>query len=289
MSLELGRAGIWSIELRMAAPGKIADAAAELDELGFGALWIPGLGGGDILRDLDRLLKATRRATVAPAVSSIWRHSAADLAAGHARLTADHGDRVLLGLGVSDPATAAQHGHEYRPLRDMAAYLEALDAAPEPVSVGRRVLAAMGPGMVKLARRSAGGTHPFLVTPEYSATARELLGSGPLLAPYQAVVLESDPAKARAAGRGFLAGFFGMPAYRKSLLSQGFTESDLANGGSDRLVDSVLAWGDVDVIGKRVKEHLEAGADHVCLHVIADGPDLPLPQWRELAGLAFSS
>ena len=285
MSAGIGRVGIWSVELRTAAPGEIADAAAELDELGFGGLWIPGMGGGDILGDLERLLKATRRATVAPAVSSIWRHPAAELAAGHARLTSGYGERVLLGLGVSDPGAAAEHGRPYRPLHDMAAYLDELDAAPEPVPAERRILAAMGPGMVDLARRRAGGTHPFLVTPEYSASARELLGAGPLLAPYQAVTLERDPATARAAGRAFLAGFFGMPAYRKSLLGQGFTETDLADGGSDRLVDSVLAWGDADAIGQRVAEHLQAGADHVCLHVLADGPGLPLPQWRERAGL----
>jgi probable F420-dependent oxidoreductase len=288
MSAELGRAGIWSVELRTASAGEVADAAAELDELGFGGLWIPGLGGGDILGDLERLLKATHRVTVAPAVSSIWRHPATELATGYARLTRTYGERVLLGLGVSDAATAAEHGREFRPLHDMAAYLDELDAALEPAPAGRRILAAMGPGMIGLARRRAGGTHPFLGTPEYSATARGLLGTGPLLAPYQAVSLERDPAKARAAGRGFLAPFFGMGAYRRSLLAQGFTETDLADGGSDRLVDSVLAWGDADVIGERVAAHLQAGADHVCLHVLTDGPGLPLPQWRELAGLAVS-
>ncbi|MEV6898531.1 TIGR03620 family F420-dependent LLM class oxidoreductase [Amycolatopsis sp. NPDC051372] len=289
MTLDIGRVGIWSVELRTAAPDEIADAAAELDELSFGALWIPGLGGGDIVGDLERLLEVTRGLTVAPAVSSIWRHPAKELAAGHARLTGTYGDRVLLGLGVSDPGTAAEHGHEYRPLHDMAAYLDELDAEPDPVAAERLILAAMGPKMVGLARRRAGGTHPFLVTADYSATARELLGTGPLLAPYLAVTLERDPAKARAAGRGFLAWFFGAPAYRKSLLAQGFTEADLAEGGSDRLVDSVLAWGDIDAIGKRVEEHLQAGADHVALHVVGGGDGMPMPQWRELAGLAQSA
>jgi probable F420-dependent oxidoreductase len=276
--------GLWSIELRMADPGEITDAAAELDELGWGTLWIPGLGGGDVLGDADRLLGATRDTKVAIGVLSIWRHQAAEMAAGHARLRHTYGPRLLLGLGVSDPAAARIAGHAYRPLSDMTAYLDLLDKTPR-VPMPERVMAALGPKMTGLAAQRTAGVHPFMVTPEYSAAAREQLGEGPVLAPYQAVVLERDPGKARAAARDFLGTFLTMNHYAQSLRRQGFTEQDLAGGGSDRLIDSVVAWGDVETIGNRVRAHHEAGADHVCLHVIGAGPGLPLPQWRELAEL----
>jgi probable F420-dependent oxidoreductase len=124
-----------------------------------------------------------------------------------------------------------------------------------------------------------------MVTPEYSAAARKQLGDGPLIAPYQAVVLEDDPGKARSAAREFLGVFLGMDHYVRNLRRQGFTEDDLTHGGSDRLIDSVVAWGDVEAIGTRIRAHHQAGADHVCLHVVGAGSAMPLPQWRELASL----
>lgn len=282
----LGTTGIWSIELRMADPYEIADAAAELDELGWGTLWIPGLGGGDVLGDSERLLRATRTAKVAVGVASIWRHRASELAAGHARLQDTHGRRHLLGLGVSDPAAAQNAGHSYRPLADMRRYLDALDQARTLVPPAERLMAALGPRMTELAGRRTAGVHPFMVTPEHSAAAREQLGDGPLVAPYQAVVLERDPAKARTAAREFLNVFLGMDHYARSLRRQGFAEEDLAAGGSNRLIDSVVAWGDVETIGARIDAHHQAGADHVCLHVVGAGPGMPLSQWRELAPLS---
>jgi len=279
--VNLGRTGIWSIELRVADPAEIAEAAAELEELGYGALWIPGLDGGDILGACARLLSATRSLTVATGVTSIWLQPAAGLAADRARL--QHHDRLLTGLGVSSPASAGSR--PFRPLADMNAYLDGLDASDEPLPVSDRMLAAMGPQMIKLAARRAAGIHPFMVTPNFSAQARELLGAGPLLAPYQAVVLDRDATRARAAGRGFLGAALAMPAYRNSLRRQGFTDADLADGGSDRLIDAVLAWGDLDAIADRVRAHLAAGADHVSLHVLPQGPSLPRDAWRELATL----
>lgn len=284
--MDIGRTGIWSIELRTADPGAIEDAAAELDEMGWGALWIPGLGGGDILGDSERLLGATRTVRIAVGVLSIWRHRAAEMAAGHARLQQRYGHRLLLGLGVSDAAAAHGAGRAYRPLSDMDAYLDELDRAPAPVPAAERVMAALGPKMVRLAGRRTAGVHPFMVTPEHSAATRELLGPGPLLAPYQAVVPERDPARARAAARGFLGTFLAMDHYARSLLRQGFTEEDLAGGGSDRLVDGVVAWGDTEAIGARVRAHHQAGADHVCLHVVGADSAVPLAEWRELAALA---
>lgn len=281
--MRLGLTGIWSIELRTADPHEIADAAAELDELGWGTLWIPGLGGGDILGDSERLLRATRSAAVAVGVASIWRHQPAAMAAGHARLQSAYGRRHLLGIGVSDPATARGAGRPFRPLADMAGYLDGLDQASTPVPAAERVMAALGPKMTELAGRRTAGVHPFMVTPEYSAAVREQLGDGPLIAPYQAVVLERDPAKARAAARDFLGAFLGMDHYARSLRRQGFTEDDLAGGGSDLLIDSVVAWGDAEAVGRRVHAHHQAGADHVCLHVVGSGTAMPLPEWRELA------
>ncbi|MFH9826438.1 TIGR03620 family F420-dependent LLM class oxidoreductase [Streptomyces bobili] len=283
--MDMGRVGLWSIELRMGDPGEIRETAAELDELGWGALWIPGLGGGDILGDSERLLKATRTTKIAIGVLSIWRHQAGAIAAGHALLQAAHGRRLLLGLGVSDPSAAHEAGHAYRPLSDMGSYLDELDRAPEPVLVDERVMAALGPKMLQLAGQRTVGAHPFMVTPEYSAATRELLGPGPLVAPYQAVVLERDPRKARAAARGFMSTFLSMDHYARSLRRQGFTEEDLAGGGSDRLIDSIVAWGDVEAIEQRLRAHHDAGADHVCLHVVGSNSSMPVREWRELAPL----
>jgi probable F420-dependent oxidoreductase len=221
---------------------------------------------------------------VAIGVASIWRHDATEFAAGHAELQEKYDRRLMLGLGVSDPAAARDTGRPYRPLADMGAYLDVLDQAPTAVPAGERVMAALGPKMVELAGKRTAGVHPFMVTPEYSAATRQRLGDGPLLAPYQAVVLERDPGKARAAAREFLGVFLSMDHYARNLLRQGFSEQDLAGGGSDRLVDAVVAWGDVEAIGERVRAHHQAGADHVCLHVVgAEG--MPLRQWRELAAL----
>ncbi|MFD3450721.1 TIGR03620 family F420-dependent LLM class oxidoreductase [Streptomyces sp. NPDC058691] len=229
--MNVGRTGIWSIELRSADPGAIQDAAAELDDMGWETLWIPGLGGGDVIGDSERLLSATRSAKVAIGVLSIWRHPAAEMAAGHAQLRQRYGSRLLLGLGVSDPAAAREAGRDYRPLSDMGGYLDELDKAPAPVPADERLMAALGPKMVNLAAHRTAGVHPFLVTPEYSAT-RERLGHGPLLAPYQAVVLERDPSVARAAAREFVGMFLSMGHYARNVLRQGFTEEDLATAAT---------------------------------------------------------
>lgn len=285
--MDVRRTGLWSPELRLHHdPVEIHEAAAELDQQGWGTLWIPGLGGGDILGDAERLLRATENAVVATGVLSIWRHPAPEMAAGHARLRQDYGHRLLLGLGVSDAAAARDAGGNYRPLAALGHYLDLLDEAPEPVPAEERLIAAMGPKLTALAGSRSAGTHPFLVTPEFTAGARAVLGTGPLLAPYQAVVVDTDPNRARATARGFLAPFIGMGHYANSLLRQGFSEEDLAAGGSDHLIDAVVAWGDVDTIGKRVKAHHDAGATHVALHAIGRERGLPLTEWRDLAPLA---
>jgi probable F420-dependent oxidoreductase len=168
----------------------------------------------------------------------------------------------------------------------MVDYLDALDAAVPPVGREDRVIAALGPKMLELARDRSAGAHPYLTTPKHTGEARAVLGTGPLLAPEQMVVLEADPSAARAVGRQTLSRYLALPNYTNNLRRLGFTEADLAEKGSDRLVDGIIAWGDIAAIAGRVKEHLDAGADHVCLQVLTDVPGAyPIPQWRQLAAI----
>ncbi|MFC5027235.1 LLM class F420-dependent oxidoreductase [Streptomyces sp. So13.3] len=278
----VGRYGIWNAGLRSDDPalrGEIAEAAAELDELGFGAIW---LGGSSSVEHAARVLDATPRIAVATGILSIWEHEAAAVAASTAAVEAAHPDRFLLGLGVSHAQIADRYR---RPYSAMVAYLDALDAAPAPVPAGRRVLAALGPKMLELSRDRAGGAHPYLVTPEHTEQARSLLGYGPLLAPELKVVLETDPAVAREIARGYLAVYLAMPNYTNSFLRLGFEEPDFTGGGSDRLIDTVFAWGDEDRIRRRIESFHAAGADHVALQIVTgqDRSVLPCAEWRRLA------
>ncbi|MFI1791056.1 LLM class F420-dependent oxidoreductase [Streptomyces olivaceoviridis] len=177
--MDLGTTGIWSPELRLHPdPVEIHEAAAELDQQGWGAPWIPGLGGGDILGDAERLLRARENAAIVTGLLSIWRHTPEDMAAGHARLRREYGHRLVLGLGVSD-AAARRAGGTYRPLAALNTYLDALDRHAEPVPADERLVAAMGPKLTELAGRRSADTHPFPVTPDFTATARGVLGPAP--------------------------------------------------------------------------------------------------------------
>ncbi|MGH9135347.1 MAG: LLM class F420-dependent oxidoreductase [Ilumatobacteraceae bacterium] len=284
--MELEPIGIWSGQLRRADPAAIADAAAELDELGYGTIWIPGGRGGDVFGDVARLLDATARATVATGILNVWMHSPEETASGHASLMADHPGRFLLGLGVSHEPAVTDSGQVYaRPLTKMREYLDALDATSPPVPAGERMLAALGPRMLELARDRSAGAHPYLVAPEHTALAREMLGEGPLIAPEVMVVLDDDADRARAVARQHLSRYLGLPNYTNSFKRHGFTDDDLLEGGSDRLVDGLIAWGDLDAIAARIAEHHAAGADHVCVQVLqADAAALPREGWRQLAG-----
>jgi probable F420-dependent oxidoreductase len=280
---ELGRIGIWTVALRGTDPAThrdVAEAAAELDRLGYGTLW---LGGSPSVADAEALLAATSRITVATGILSIWEHPAADVAAAYAAAAAAHRDRLVLGLGVSHRALA---GDRYqRPYSAMRRYLTELDEASTPVPADRRVLAALGPRMLELARDRAGGAHPYLVTAEHTALARESLGADAALAPELKVVLDDDPARARATARGYLHGYLQLPNYTNNLRRLGFTDDDFPGGGSDRLLDAVFALGDAEAVRRRVADFVDAGADHVALQVVTDDPrhDLPLPAWRTLA------
>ncbi|CAA9371463.1 MAG: hypothetical protein AVDCRST_MAG47-1276 [uncultured Nocardioidaceae bacterium] len=285
----LGPIGIWSMELRGASRPEVQEAAIELGELGFPALWVPGLDSNAVLDDLDVLLGAAPHATVASAILSIWSQAPYGLGERLAGLDRVHGPRAVIGLGVSNPRSAAAAGQTFGvPTDAMRHYLEQLDAAPTPVPASRRLLGALGPKMADLAATRAAGWHPFMVTPEYTVGHRERVGPGPVIAPHQAVVLDRDPQRARNAARRGLGMFIGFPSYQGNLRRLGFADEDFASGGSDRLIDAVTAWGDLETVARRIEEHLLAGADHVALQVLdssSTGTSMPLQQWRELAGL----
>ena len=280
--MDLGRIGIWSGELRGDDAGQVASAAAEAEALGFGALFLPGGAGGPVLERCAELLEATERIVVAPGILNVWMHEPAEVAEATARLRAAHPERFLLGLGISHaPLVDREEPGLYRkPLSKMREYLDALDAQPEPVPGDGMVLAALGPKMLDLAAERTLGAHPYFVPVEHTAFARERLGPDALLAPEQAVTLAEDP---RAAARAHMAMYLTLPNYTNNLLRHGFEEADLADGGSDRLVDAIVAGG-VAQIRERVAAHVERGADHVCLQVVGHGEaGPPVGTWRTLA------
>ncbi|MFF7752571.1 LLM class F420-dependent oxidoreductase [Streptomyces sp. NPDC007971] len=278
----IGRYGIWSHGLRDEDPSlraEIGDAAAELEQLGFGAAW---LGGSSAVRHALPLLESTSALVVGTSIQSIWQYEAAESAAAFAEAESAHPGRFVLGLGVSH---AKLHDQYRRPYSALVSYLDALDEAGVPAN--RRVLAALGPKTLDLAGTRAAGAIPYLVTPEHTARAREILGENALLAPEFKVVLETDPGKARAVARDVLALYLALPNYTNTWLGLGFTEDDFEDGGSDRLIDTFFAWGDEDRIRARINAFHEAGADHVALQVIDAGTreGLPREAWRKVAAL----
>ncbi len=281
--------GIWSFQLRYGDPAETADAAAELDELGYRALWIPDVGG-DVFAAVELLMASTRRALVATGILNLWMHSAAESAEAHARLSLAHGDRFLMGIGVSHQLLidSSEPGRYQKPLAAMRSFLDGLDGADPPVDASHRVLAALGPKMLELARTRAAGAHPYNVTVEHTAQAREAVGPDAVVAPEMAVALTTDADRARALGRQHLENYLMLENYTNNLRRLGFGDDDFAAGGSDRLIDALVAWGDEDAIARRVQEHRDAGADHVCVQaLIEDG--LPLETWRRLAPALTSS
>ena len=282
--MELTGVGIWSSQLRYGDPSESADAAAELDELGFTALWIPDVGG-PVFDAVGRLLAATKRTVIATGILNLWMHAPGDVAESFAALTAEHGERFLLGIGVSHAPLidADQPGRYRKPLAATASFLDGLDAAPQPVPAEARVLAALGPKMLTLSATRARGAHPYLVTPEHTASARSTLGQGPLLLPEQTVILSDDADEARRIGTDWLRAYLALPNYANNLLRSGFSQDDLAQV-SDRLFDAIIAWGDEGAIMSRVAEHQAAGADHVCIQVLgADPREFPYEHWRRIA------
>lgn len=256
------------------------DVAAELESLGYSALWSSGGFEPGLSAHFGSLLAATTHMAVASGIVSIWRAEPEDVARGAADLEARYPGRFLLGLGASHAPLVETYS---RPYAHMVSYLDALDEGGSAVAKDRRVLAALGPRMLRLARDRSAGAHPYFVPVEHTARARAELGDGPLLAPEVTVVLERDPTTARDVARTFTAGYLTLPNYTNNLRTFGFGDDDLAGGGSDRLVDAVVFWGDVDVIAAHVREHFDAGADHVCVQVISSHRSFPLARYRQLA------
>ncbi|HEV7679274.1 MAG TPA: LLM class F420-dependent oxidoreductase [Candidatus Dormibacteraeota bacterium] len=286
--MQLGRVGIWSGALRRASPGEAVDAAVELDGLGYGTLWLPGRPGPDrdsVFERAESVLAATSRMAVATGIVSVWEYPAATVAAEHNRLADAYPGRFLLGLGISHGplVDADEPGRYARPIGTMSEYLDELDSAPRPVPRDQRVIAALGPRMLQLARDRSAGTHPYNVTPEHTRIAREAVGPDRLVLPEQAVVLSDDAETARRVARKFLSTYLQLPNYTDNWMRLGFTPEDLELGGSDRLVDALIASGDADAIRRRIDEHRQLGAEHVCIQVLREDGALPRQEWRELA------
>lgn len=276
--------GIWAGGLRWGDVAEIPDAAAELEELGYSALWIPD-AGGEVFEAVELLLRSTTTITVATGILNLWMHSPEESAAEHARLTETYGNRFLVGIGISHAPLIDrdQPGRYTQPLATTRAFLDGLDAAPIPLAPSARVLAALGPKMLELARTRTAGSHPYNVTPEHTATVRQALGHDGLVLPEQTVALTTDADEAHRLGREYLTRYIELPNYVNNWRRLGFGDEDFTGGGSDRLIDALVAWGDEATIAGRVREHYDAGADHVCIQVISDQGLLPRRLWRALS------
>jgi probable F420-dependent oxidoreductase len=288
--MQLGTTGIWTGQLDLQPASREREVAAEIEELGWSALWVPEAVGREVLTHAAVLLDATERLVVATGVANIFNRLPHVAAAGQRLLADDSGGRFLLGLGVSHaPMVEGMLGQQWdRPLARMRSYLDGIDSAfsiaPAPAEDPPRVLAALGPRMLELAASRAWGAHTYFVPVEHAPVARERLGDGPMLLVEQAAVLATDPDAARSAARKHMAIYLTLPNYTNNLRRLGWGDDDLADGGSDKLVDAIVAWGDVDAIVARVRAQLDGGADHVCIQVIDDDVTaLPLEAWRELA------
>jgi len=271
MTVDVGRYGIWR-----RCTDLTPEFATEAEKLGYGAIWIGGSPSGDLAL-AEQLLDATERIAVATGIVNMWKTPAAEAAASYHRIAAKHPDRLLLGVGIGHPEATK----EYRsPYATMVAYLDELDVAGVPTA--GRVLAALGPKALRLAADRTAGAHPYLTTPEHTRQAREIVGDGVLLAPEQKVVLDTDVERARSIARPAVdRPYLHLVNYRSNLQRLGWSEADLDNGGSDALVDALVAHGDVEAVAARLRAHLDAGADHVCAQVLTAGD--PLPALRELS------
>ncbi|MBO0826702.1 MAG: LLM class F420-dependent oxidoreductase [Streptosporangiales bacterium] len=276
MAIDIGRYGIW-----LRAGQLSAELAADVERLGYTAVWIGGSPPGD-LRLAEEMLDGTERVVVATGIVNMWKDDAPTIARSYHRIAERHPDRFLLGVGIGHPEAT----EEYRsPYDTIVSYLDQLDEAGVPVD--RRVLAALGPKVLRLAAERTAGAHPYLTTPEHTREARGILGAGPLLAPEQKVVLDTDAERARSVGRPKVrTPYLGLRNYVNNLKRLGWTDEDVADGGSDRLIDALAVHGDTETVARGVNAHLDAGADHVTIQALAADDD-PLPAYRELAAALF--
>jgi probable F420-dependent oxidoreductase len=268
--MPLGRFGIWRRHQEGLGP------VGEIDALGFGAIWV---GSSPSLEQTRPFLELTSRLTVLTGILNVWRHEPAAVAAGHAELRGEFGERFLLGIGIGHPEATSEYT---KPLTKMREFFDGLDSAEQPVPRDERVAAALGPKMLDLAAERSLGTHPYFTTPEHTRFARERVGPDALVAPEVAVVVDPDPESGREKARGYADLYLRLTNYTSNLLRFGFTERDIADGGSDRLIDAVVPHGSAEAIGEAVQAHFDAGADHICLQPVGHGPE-PLDDYRALA------
>jgi probable F420-dependent oxidoreductase len=273
MTIDMGRYGIWRGQW-----GLSPEFAVEAEALGYGAVWIGGSPPGD-LKLIESLLDATQRIVIATGIVNMWATPAAEVAESFHRIEAKHPGRFLLGVGIGHPEQTSKYRSPYATMVD---YLDQLDDADVPAA--GRALAALGPKALRLAADRTAGAHPYLTTPEHTREARAIIGDGVLLAPEQKVVLDTDAERARAIGRPVVdRPYLHLVNYRSNLLRLGWSEADLDDGGSDALIDALVAHGDAETVAARLTAHLDAGADHVCVQVLtADDAD-PVPALRELS------
>ncbi|WP_225277586.1 TIGR03620 family F420-dependent LLM class oxidoreductase [Nonomuraea glycinis] len=284
----MGRVGVWSSALGGESAAFEREAAAEVERLGFGTLWVGETPTGkEALVHSALLLGATQHLMVATGIANIWVRDATAAANGANALAEAFDGRFVLGLGVSHAPVVSARGHDYRrPVSAMRTYLDAMDATkyggplPEPAPL---LLAALRPKMLDLAAQRTQGAHPYFVPVEHTVRARAILGPDPILAPEQMVVLDTDPARARRTARRFMSLYLRLPNYVNNLLDLGWSDKDCADGGSDALVDAIVAWGEPEKIIDRVRAHLDAGADHVCIQPLTDTPREALEHLRVLA------
>lgn len=263
--MELGRIGVWRSKHHGASD------LNQLEALGYGSFWI---GGSPSVEEARAYVEAADAIPVATGILNIWQHDPKDVAAAHRQLVADFPDRFLLGIGVGHPEATSDYA---RPLNAMREFFDGLDLPKDQL-----VAAALGPKMLDLSAERSRGTHPYFITPEHTRFARERVGEGVLVAPEVAVVVEEDPETARTLAREYAKLYLGLRNYTSNLLKFGFTEHDIADGGSDRLIDAVIPHGSADQIAEAIRAHFEAGADHVCLQPLGHGP-IPTRDYEALA------
>jgi probable F420-dependent oxidoreductase len=276
-SLLGGEVGLWTSNLDSLPAPRAQEVVAELEELGYAALWFGEAFGREAFTNASMFLCATSRLVVATGIANIFVRDASATNAAAKTLAGAYPDRFVLGLGVSHRPLVEMRGHDYSsPLSTMRSYLqsmrEAQFTAAQPEHDPPWLLAALGPRMLELSRDLADGAHPYLVTPQHTAKARDILGDGPLLAVEQAVVPTTDHEEGLRLARYHLSRYMQLPNYRNSWLRQGFGEEDLSGDGSERLAEGLVAWGSESKIRERVDAHLSAGADQVCVQVVTDGP-----------------
>lgn len=275
MTIELGQFGVWTT-YRAIGEENAGEAAQLAERLGYGTVW---LGGSPNPAKVTPLLAATERLAAATGIVNIWQTEPHTAAAERAQLEADYPGRFLLGIGIGHPEATSDYKH---PLKAMREFLDGLDSTQRPVPPEARCLAALGPKMLDLSRDRSRGTHPYFTPPEHTRFARERVGPGKLVAPELACVLDTDVERARVTAREYAKMYLGLSNYTNNLLRFGFDESDLADGGSGRLIDTIVPHGTAEDIATAVREHVDAGADHVCLQTVGIR-GVPVEQWTALA------